>query len=1091
MKYYIFGLLKCSCNKRLNTLISSAAILLLSPAQVNAFSPAVSPHEKNVSQKNSTVKSTSSKDVLLNFSSGPVSQNHHGISAITVTGKVVDENGLAIPGASIKVKGTNQAALTDSEGNFTLKNVEENAVLMISFIGYESQEVKAAQTLRISLSPSSVMLNNIVVVGYGTQKKATVTSSVSQITRSEINSTPGASLQNMLTGKITGLSTLQRSGQPGNDAAQIFVRGVSTLPGINTNPLILVDNIKYDFTQFSQIDQNEIETISILKDAASTSIYGIEGANGVILVTTRRGKAGKANINLRSELGINVPVRRFQSLDSYNAGLLLNEARINDGLQPQFTQQDLDLFRSGEDPYGHPNVNWYDVIYDNKALQTDHNFDISGGTDRFKYFTTVGYLYQDGLFNKIEYKGPARVPDRSDINNDYYFKRYKFRSNIDLNATNSLKFSLDFTGTFAETNSPNVGNLFFAMTQYEYVNPYAYPLYNPDGSFGFANRAFFEPRDKVNNLGAVASLSGYNRDYNNFFSTNFTGEQKLDALTKGLSFKGVFSYSGNNTSRRTLSRGSIPSFYYNPADGSYTPKDPDVYRVSPLSLGSSGGTPSRIITYQAILNYNRTFGDHSASALLLYNRSSDINKDVNFVPDNFMGYTFRGSYNFKQKYMFEFSGAYNGSSRFISQKRYTLFPAVSAGWNIANENFVKNSLPFINTFKFRGSYGYSGNKDVKDGYAYYYESFYLQGLNYNFGESPNNFNGIYEGKLGNDQVSWATERKANLGLDFSLFNGKFSGSVDYFDNYRYDILYDRRTIPATYGVPTGILPPVNLGRVANKGYEFELSHKSKIGQLGYNLKANFSYAKNKIVFVDEPAVDPSKPWLSSTGRPVGTTKQYIWTGQFYNKDDINNAEVAKPAGSVKEGWLKYQDLDGNGIINQDDMAYTGNPNVPNTVIGLTIGFDYKGFNISGLLQSNLNGEAFTGFDMAVPFKTQLQSLHQNRWTPETASTATFPALTTNFAGTYMNPNGNMSTFWATPTDFLRLRSAEMGYRFPQSFANKLGLAGIRLYANAYNLFTITNFYKRYQFDPEITKDLNTMSYPTTKLINTGLALTFK
>jgi len=1014
---------------------------------------------------------------------------------INISGRVLDENGEGLPSVNVKVKGTTILVATNAEGRFTLTNIDENAIIVFSYIGYQPQEIKAAKTMIVKLLMQSSTLNDLVIVGYGTQKKGNVTSSVSQITRKDIASTPGASLQNMLTGKVTGLTTLQRTGQPGNDAAQIFVRGVSTLGGFNTAPLILVDDIPYEASQFARIDQNEIDQISILKDAASTAIYGIRGANGVILVTTRRGRLGKPIINLRTEMGANIAVKPFSPLNSYDAGILRNEALKNDGLPLQFTQEDLDLFKSGADPIGHPDINWYKELYRKSSIQNDNNIDISGGTDRVKYFTSIGYLYQNGLFKDIPYKGAMPLPDASEIDNNYFFKRYKFRSNVDVDATKSLKFSLNLTGTYAETNSPTVGGLGMQMVHYEYANQYAYPLYNPDGSFGYANPAVFQPRDGLNNLAAISSLSGYSREFNNFISANFSANQKLDRITRGLSVKGVFSYSMNNTATRSLSRGAIPSFYYNPANSTYTPKDITVFRIAPLSLGYSGNvnnsaglgiTPNRIMTYQGQVNYVRTFGSHAVSALALFNRSSTTSGAI--APQNFLGYTFRAGYNYKERYIIEGSGAYNGSSNFTSQKRYTLFPAVSVGWNLANENFIANNLKFVDMFKFRGSWGLTGSDDV-GGYQYGYESFYGSGSAYNFGETSNAFGGIIESQLGNNDVSWATERKTNLGLDFSFFRGKLSGTVEYFDNYRYNILINRSTIPSAYGVPIASLPPVNLGAVKNKGFEVELSHRSKIGNLGYNLKGNFSFAKNRIIYRDEP--NPLYPWQKSTGLPVGTFKQYIWTGQFYTTEEVADTKVAKPAGVVKPGWLKYKDLDGNGIINNDDMAYTGNPNVPNTVIGLTIGFEYKGFSISGLLQSNLNAESSTGFDMAVPFKVQLQPLHQNRWTPETASTATFPALTTNFAGSYMNPNGNRSTFWSVSTNFLRLRSAEIAYQVPQNFTQKLGLSAVRIYANGYNLFTFSNFYKKYQYDPELADQTNSFVYPTTRLVNMGINVTFK
>ncbi len=1015
------------------------------------------------------------------------------IENIDITGKVLDEQGIPIPGAFVKVKGATQTVVTDGNGSFSLKNIDETAILIISYIGYENQEVKAVRNITIKLNPSTTDLNEVVVVGYGTQKKESVTSAVSQVSRKEIASTPGASLQNLLTGKVTGLTTLQRSGRPGGDAADIFIRGVSTLPGFNTSPLILVDDIKYEYNQFARIDVNEIESISILKDAAATSIYGIEGANGVVLVTTRRGQVGSAKINFRTEAGINFVITPIKPLGSYDAAVLLNEALTNDKLALQFTQGDLDRFQAKDDPFGHPDVNWYDVFYKNSSLQLDNNLDISGGTERIKYFASAGYLFQNGLLSDIPYKGKETLPDQSDINSNYYFKRYKFRSNIDLNATKKLKFSLDFSGTFGETNSAQADNLLTAITQYEYVNPYAYPLYNPDGSFGYSAPSF-QPRDRLNNIGALVSLGGYSREYNNFINTKFTVAQDLGGITKGLSIKGILAYSNNNTATRSLTRagGSIASYYYNPADGSYTPRDPNITRIQFLAGGYTGGNPAIISTMQAILNYTNSFGKSNVTGLFLFNKKSEIdNKQAHAnEPGNFQGYTFRGTYNYDKRYIVEFSGAYNGSSRFINQNQYKLYPAVSLGWNMANESFIKDKVQFINEFKLRGSYGLSGSDDI-GGFSQVYESFYSPGFSYNFGDTPNNFPGLFENQLGNPDVRWSTERKSNIGLDFSFFKGgKLSGSVDYFDNYRSDILVLPRTTPLAFGVLRNNLPPVNVGEVSNKGFELELRHRSNIGKVGIDIRGNFSYAKNTIEFFDEPQ-DLTRPYRNATGKPVGLRKKYIWTGDFYTQAEVDDPTTVKPVGEIRAGWLKYQDLDGNGVINVDDQSFTGSPNVPTTVIGLNLGFNYKGINFSMLLQSNLDAESFGAFDLAVPFKTQLQSIHQGRWTPETAGTATFPALTTLFNGTYMSPNGNLSTFWSTKTDFLRIRSAELGYQFPDKLANRLGLGGIRIYTNGYNLYTFSNFYKRFAFDPEVVDAQTGVPYPTTRLVNTGISITFK
>lgn len=1007
-----------------------------------------------------------------------------------VHGTVKDAMGNPLVGVSIQVVGTTRGTLTNDKGEFRIEAIRGDS-LRFSYIGYITHTlvVTATAVMEVTLQAHSGSLNEVIVVGYGEQKKADLTSAVSQITGDDVRQSPVPSVQNALSGKLPGLYTAQRSGQPGSaSAAEIYIRGVATFTGASKQPLVLVDNVEYNLGQLFLIDPNEIKSISILKDAAATAVYGIKGANGVILVTTRRGQAGKPVIHFKTQMGVQTPVHRIRSLSSYQTALLYNEALENDGLPDKFTQEDLALFKSGDDPYGHPNVNWNDVLFKRGSLMSDNNLDVSGGSERVRYFITLGYLWQNGDLRNTAYQGSDPEAGQSgDLNNNYYLKRYKFRSNLDIQATHSLSFQLDIAGTYEEANSPEATGPLSHVYEFEYLNPFMYPVYNPDGSFGYANPEWATPRDQTNNMAGLVALGGYKRDLNDFMDVHLSGDQKLDDLTQGLSLKGEAAYSFDNTATRQLLRSQqFPSFYYNPADESYTPRDKNLYRIAPYALSYTKGTPTRRLNLQGSLDYQRTFGRHHTDGLLLFNQTSYY--DGANPPVNFRGYTFRFGYNYLEKYLIEVSGAYNGSSRFVSQNRYNLFPALSAGYNIAREAFFQRLFPFIESFKLRGSYGWVGNDDIGiSGDEYFYEDQYSRVGSYSFGETNNSVSGIEEDQLGNNDVTWETERKADVGLDFSMFGGKLSGTVDYFDDYRYNILTTRSTIPMYFGVPTGNLPPVNIGKVSNKGFEVELDYRENFGKVGIDVKGNVSFAKNKILFEDEP---PAKyPWQRATGRPIGTEKQYVWTGAFYqNQKDIDTS--AKPAGTIKPGWLKYKDLNGDGMINTDDMAYTGNPNLPNTNIGLTLGVSYRGFTFSVLLQAAINFDVYAGFDMAVPFKTVLQPIHEGRWTPATADEATFPSLTTNFAGTYMSPNGNPSTFWSVSGDYLRFRTAYLSYDFPAVLAKRVGLNGIQLFVNGYDLFTWSDMLKKYQFDPEVSQGSDHFVYPTQRIVNFGLNLTF-
>lgn len=1023
----------------------------------------------------------------------------------TVQGVVYNSEGAPEAKVNVAVKNSKIGVSTDDQGRFILSNVPPKGILVISAVGFTTQElpIQGRTNFTINLQQSSQDMDQVVVVGYGTQRKVTKTGSISDIKGEEIRRTPSASIQNTLSGRLPGFFSVQRSGRPGADGADFFIRGVSTFAENSQQPYILVDDIEFSYSQFSRIDPNEVESITVLKDAATTAIYGIKGANGVILVTTRRGKNGKPKIGFRSQTGFQVPVKPMKFLNSYDAAVLTNQALANDGLAPRFSQDDLNKFKDGSSPYTHPDVNWYDEIIKKYTLMSTNNLDISGGAGRVKYFVSLGYLWQNGITKS--FTPPAQYKD-DNINKDYYYKRYNFRSNLDITATNTLNFKLDVSGNAEERNQPSVAGagIFYDLAHYEELPPFAYPMYNPDGSYGFNGNpnVAVSPEFKSNNVIGRLALGGYNRDFGNQLNINLSGVQKLDVLTKGLSFRVTTAYTSINMSNRTLSRGNaFPSFAYNPNTNVYTPRTVDGainFRVAPLSLSYSAGSPVKRITSQAALNYTRSFGDHNVGGLLLYNRSSESfstgDRNTNYIPSNLIGFTYRATYNYKQKYMFELNGANNGTNRFVTQKRYGFFPAVSVGYNIAEENFFKKSLSFIDLFKLRGSWGIVGDDGVSAGSRYLYEEVYNRtaGIAF-FGESPNSMAGISEGFLGNNDVTWQKERKMNVGADFSFFDKHFSGSVDVFDNYRFDILRARQTVPLLFGINTSNIPPVNLGKVSNKGFEIELNYRGRIRQMEINIRGTYSYAKNKILEIDEP---PAKyPWMQQTGTSIGTSRMFIWDGFYQDSADIANS--AKPSGVIKPGYLKYRDLNGDKLIDDFDKAYMGNPNIPNTNIGLNLGFNYKGFSLNALFQAATGYNFHVGWRLVNPFKANLQPLHQQYWTPGKGNDAAFPLITTTFNGTYMSPSTNatnLSTFWSMKAHYIRFRSLEIGYSLPKKWIDKLGMEDFRLVASGFNLYTWSNVFKKYFYDPETIAnvgDVNYGTYPQQRIYNLGVNIMLK
>ena len=785
----------------------------------------------------------------------------------TLSGTVRGNDGPVV-GANVSEKNNPQnGTMTGVGGTFQLNLPIGSNVLVVSSVGFLSQEINVGtlSNVNVTLEIDSKGIDEVIVVGFGTQKRFTNTGAVASVTREEILQTPSASIQNALTGKLPGFFTQQRSGMPGSDGAQFFVRGVSTFTG-NQQPLILVDDIEYSYDQFSTIDPNEVESISILKDAATTAVYGIKGANGVVLVTTRRGKEGPTRINFRSEYGIQKPTHVPQFLNAYQTALLHNEALRNDGVDEltsneYFRDSSLNHFLNGTDPYGHPDVDWYNTLFRSSAPMMTNNFDISGGAPNVQYMVSMGYLRQNGMLRQFN-------AHKDEIDNGYYYNRYNFRSNLDVKATKTLDLRLDISGNFGERNNPYFhGNsgageiaVFSEVARFTFLNPYMYPIYNPDGSWGYGGPSVRgTPFNNSNNIIGRIAHGGYTRVRQNLLNFNLAGTQKLDALTKGLALRAAISSTNANSSQRQILRRDFPSYYYyyDPVNKEdvYTPRDVSVHRVLPWETTYSGGNPRRQVNIQANLTYARRFGNHNTSALLLFNQTSKVAPDSDdplnhYIPDNFRGYTIRAGYDYKQKYLLEVNAGYNGTDKFVSQNRYALFPAVSVGWNMGEERFMRDNLSFVELFKFRGSYGIVGSDDI-GGYRYAYEEVYNRESPYSFGESHNNFVGITEGFLGNDAIIWEKERKANMGLDFSFFKGRLSGALDVFHNHRSDILTVRNTIPANFGVDRDNLPPVNIGQVSNRGYEVEIRYRTKFNDFGLDIKGNYSYAKNKIIEMDE------------------------------------------------------------------------------------------------------------------------------------------------------------------------------------------------------------------------------------------------
>ncbi|OQP57746.1 hypothetical protein A3860_08960 [Niastella vici] len=1002
-----------------------------------------------------------------------------------VTGVVTSDKKQPVSGATITEENNEKNnVIADERGRFTILLTGKHR-LTVSNVGYVTQAVETVNSsdLYIKLATDVKGLEDVVVIGYGKTKRITNTGAVSTIKGDEIRTVPTANIQNTLVGRMPGFFSQQRSGQPGADAADFFIRGVNSLNGDN-KPLIIVDDIEYDYTQLSQLNANEIESISILKDAATTSIYGLKGANGVLVITTQRGRLGKPRINVTAEAGITKVIRFPTFLDSYTTALLRNEATINDAYgQSQtpvlpFTQDDLQKFKDGSDPYGHPNVNWTKELLNRIATQGRYNIDFSGGNKLVKYYTSLGYYTQNGILKDFK-------PIGDEVNTNFFYRRYNYRSNLDITPTKTLKIRFDVNGRFETINNPGGvvegAGLFYEISAYRYLAPYAMPVYNPDGSYPYASHT-----GAVTSVGQISPINrlangGYKRNFNNNYNIVAGAEQRLDFITTGLSAKFNVSYAGNNNEARNLTRAGLASYKYDPVSNTYAIRNAGEYRTPAYGVGVSNGAFNSTTILQAMLNYNRTFNGHHITGLLLLNQRNYINGSA--IPVNYRGTTGRLDYDYKQKYLFGITVARNGNDLFQANRRYGIFPAISWGYNLAEEGFFKEALPFFDMFKLRGSYGLVGS-DAS------YPSTVNSVIQYTTTGGNNYGNTTVEGALVNPDVTWEKERKTDLGLELSMFGGKVSFSGSYFYNYRYDQLIDQGDVPLTIGQA---LPKKNIGRTENKGFDGALTYKNHFGQVNVSVSANYSFAANRILYVSEA---PDYPYLAKTGRAIGVLSSLGYHNLgFYQMDDFDgNGKVKKgvpaPVWSViQPGDLKYDDLNGDGVITDADRTYLSKPNLPTNNLGLDLMVNYKGLTLRALVQSAYGyAVQVTAEGAGDAFNGNLRPWNLERWTPATAATATYPRI-----GLNTNINNiswvTISDFWYANTWYVRLKSLELAWQLPQSFLNGLRVVqNARVYLTGYNLLNYQQMGK-FQQDAEIANGTGG-AYPNTANFNFGVQLGF-
>lgn len=1039
---------------------------------------------------------------------------------ITVSGTVLDKTtNDPLIGVSVVVKGVaNAGTITDMDGKFTLKLPYAEAPLVFSYLGYQPQEIVpgAKKELTVLLQEDTKALQEVVVVGYTKQRKETMIGSVATITTKDLTQSPTANINNALAGRLPGLIVNQYAGgEPGVDQSELFIRGKATYG--NQSAIVIVDGIERDM---SYLAPDEIETFTILKDASATAAYGIRGANGVIVITTKRGKAAeKATVNLKASIGINQPIGFPEYLGSADYATLYNEARLNDAKMTGadisslnlFSQQAIDNFRRAKgdnsDGLGY-DWDYYDFAF-KPGLQEDVSLSIRGGTDKVRYYVLANYFSQGGNY---------KYSNAGEYDSQTKFTRYNFRSNIDININRYLSTRLDLGARITDRNAPGTtaGRLMtICATQPPYlpilVEENAHPQneeyiqQNPRGML-YGDNIY-----RYNLLGEL-SRTGYLNEKNTYLNGSFAMNLDMEFLTKGLKAEVIFSYDASegrwiNRKLDTYKDGyrEYPKYAtFMPIEGS------DAYMAGGHYMGayktgnkydidqtigngfSHNASDGR--TYiQARLDYNRLFSNrHEVTAMLLANRGNrTVNNELAY---HSQGITGRFAYYYNQKYLMEFNFGYNGSENFAPGKRYGFFPAGSIGWVVSEEEFMKKAS-WIDFLKVRASYGLVGSDNVSSRFPYL--AFYGGGSGYDFGNNfGTNVGGTSEGNLANANLTWEKARKLNVGIDFTTLNQRLALTIDAFYEYRFDIITDMNSdgimgYPDIVGKDAALQ---NLGEVSNRGVDIELSWNDKIGKdFRYYIRPNLTFSRNRLEYKAEVARKNS--WRKETGKRLYENFVYVFDHFVADQEEADrlNKIGYQPWGQLIPGDVVYKDLDRDGVIDDEDRTAMGNPRSPELMFGIPFGFQYKNFDFSVLLQGAtkssilLNGAAVFDFPQFEQDKIgRVKKMHLDRWTPETAATAKYPAL---HYGTHdNNKNGNSSLF-LYDASYLRLKNVEIGYNVSPKLLRKFHVQQARIYVQGLNLLTFDKL-GDVDIDPETKSGDGASWYPIQKVFNFGIDITF-
>lgn len=999
-----------------------------------------------------------------------------------VKGVVTDKNKQTMPGVSVYIKNSPGIGVaTDTEGAYKIK-VKVSDVVIFSFIGYKPREVliaKKIENLNIVLEEDTEVMEEVEVVGYGTQRKVSVLGAITTIDPELLKSSSVTSLSNALSGRIAGIIGVQRSGEPGEDVSEFWIRGISTF-GAKAQALFLIDGIERDQATFNNLSPEDIESFSILKDATATAIYGARGASGVVIVTTKHGRAGRMTVNANVKTMVEYLPKLPDYLRAYDYARLANEACLVRGENPKYDPAMMNVIKHHLDPDLYPDVSWQDELLKKATWGLSANVSISGGGEIARYYISGNFRTNDAAYKQS---------GLNNYNTNVLRKQYTFRANVDVNATKTTEVNLNISTDIVNMNRPGIGTTSAIWQASANLNPLTVPVRYSNGQLPAYGKEAYQASPLV-----LLNETGFVTDYSNRVNSVLSVKQDLAAITKGLSLSASVSF--DNTTFQTSARTKMPELYL--ATGRDSRGNLMTERKVESSTVGFSNTPSneRQVYLEAKIDYGRVFGKHRVGALMLYNQtqqnSSSSQQDaISSIPQRNQGIAGRFTYSYNDIYFVEGNFGYNGTPNFPKGERFNFFPSIALGWIPSNYQYIKDHFAFLSQLKIRYSFGAVGNDQVGGGRFPYLTEVSYGAPGYSFGnKGENTVSGITETKIGSENLVWERAIKNNIGLDLGLWD-RITINVDYFHDLRKGIFMERSNLPNTVGIPNQLYG--NVGRMRNQGVDGTVTWRDKIGPVDFEFRGNFTVTKNKVLDYDEP--NNQYPYKMKKGKSLNYTEGFIALGLFRDSLDILNSP--KHMDNVRPGDIKYKDVNGDGVIDEDDIVPIGNSAVPRIQYGFAARVSWKNWDASIFFRGSGGVDFFYGGRGYFPFlyseEGNILSVVNNsseRWIPAWYSgnpatenpDARFPRLS---YGPNMN-NYQPSTHWLANGAYLRLKTIEIGYTLPAKWARKIAMKNFRASVIADNLHV---WDKVKLWDPEQASG-NGAGYPLTRSFTLSLQMSF-